>query len=475
LDKWWKEECGLVGVFGHPEASNIAYLCLYALQHRGQESAGIVSSDGRKMYSHRSMGLVQEIFSENIMRKLPGHIAIGHVRYSTSGSSLLKNAQPFAMESGRRGRLAVAHNGNLVNAHALRDQLEDSGAIFQSSMDTEVIVHLMAQSGADKLSDRIAIATNQILGAFSLVFLTDNQLAVCRDPWGFRPLVLGKLNRGYVITSETCALDLVNAQFIREVEPGEIIVIDDDGLRSVRAMPTRPKKQCIFEHIYFARPDSVLFGESVYTVRDRLGALLWKENPVEADVVISVPDSGRVAAMGLAKAAGLPYEEGLIRNHYVGRTFIEPTHSIRHFGVKVKLNAVKSVLHGKRVIVVDDSIVRGTTSQKIVTLIREMGGAKEVHFRISSPPVSHPCFYGIDTPTKQELVFNVMDGQIKKINEFIAADSLGYLSVPGLRQAVTNGGQDYGFCNACFTGEYPVECVDDLEQKQLDLFLQEVS
>jgi amidophosphoribosyltransferase len=474
VNKWWHDECGIVAVFGHPEASNLAYLCLYALQHRGQESAGIVSSDGRNMYSHRSMGLVQDIFNENIMRKLPGHLAIGHVRYSTSGSSLLKNAQPFAMESVSRGRLAVAHNGNLVNARTLREKLEDAGSIFQSSMDTEVIVHLMAQAGVTRLDDRIAAAANQILGAFSLVFLTDNQVAACRDPWGFRPLVLGKLNRGWVIASETCALDLVNARYEREIAPGEIVVLDENGVNASHALPPRPARRCVFEHIYFARPDSILFGESVYEVRKRLGENLWKENPVEADVVISVPDSGRVAAMGLAEAAGLPYEEGLIRNHYVGRTFIEPLHSIRHFGVKVKLNAVRSVLANKRVVVVDDSIVRGTTSQKIVTMIREMGGAKEVHFRISSPPVSHPCFYGIDTPTREELVYNVMEGKVEKICKYITADSLGYLSVPALRASLESGGSGYSFCAACFTGDYPVECVDELHQKQLNLFLQEV-
>jgi len=474
VSKWWNDECGIVGVFGHPEASNIAYLCLYALQHRGQESAGIVTSDGRNMYSHRAMGLVQDVFDEEILAKLPGHMAIGHVRYSTAGSSLLKNAQPFAVESGRRGRVAVAHNGNLVNARALRESLEDLGAIFQSSMDTEVIVHLMIQASGSRFSDRLAMAANQIQGAFSVVCITDSEIAACRDPWGFRPLVLGELDRGFILASETCALDLVGARYVREVEPGEIVVVDELGVHSPRRLPPQDRNSCIFEHIYFARPDSILFGESVYSVRGRLGAMAWKEHPVEADVVMAVPDSGRVAALGLAKAAGLPYEEGLIRNHYVGRTFIAPRHAIRHFGVKIKLNVVRGAMEGRRVIVIDDSIVRGTTCNKIVTMLREMGGAKEVHFRISSPPVSHPCFYGIDTPTRQELIYNVMEAKIEKIREYITADTLGYLSVAGMKQAVANGA-DYGFCDACFTGDYPVECVDNLEKKQLDLFLQEVT
>ena len=471
MEKLWKDECGIVGVFGHPEASNIAYLCLYALQHRGQESAGIVSSTGSKMFSHRAMGLVQDVFNEEILLKLPGHLAIGHVRYSTAGSSLLKNAQPFAIDSSR-GRLAVAHNGNLVNGRRIREELEDSGAIFQSSMDTEVIVHLMAQVGSGRLSDKIFAAANQIRGAFSLVFLTEREMAVCRDPWGFRPLVMGRIGPGVVIASETCALDLVGARFEREIMPGEIVIVSENGINSWSMSPRR-HAQCVFEHIYFARPDSVVFGESVYQTRIKLGQQLWKEQPVDADVVIAVPDSGRVAAMGVARAAGLPYEEGLIRNHYVGRTFIEPSHSIRHFGVKVKLNAVRSVLAGKRVVVVDDSIVRGTTCQKIVTLLREMGGAKEVHLRISSPPVTNPCYYGIDTPTREELVCNVMQGKINKICEFVTADTLGYLSVEGLRAAV-NHGKAEGYCDACFTGDYPVQVVDDMAHKQLDLFLQEV-
>ncbi len=473
MGKWWDEECGIVGVYGHPEAANLAYLCMYALQHRGQESAGIVSSTGSRMFSHRSMGLVQDVFNEDILMKLPGSLAIGHVRYSTAGSSLLKNAQPYAMESSRRGRLAVGHNGNLVNARAIRETLEDSGAIFQSATDTEVIVHLMAQAGSGRLIDKIGFATGQILGAFSAVFMTDKEVAGCRDPWGFRPLVVGKVKNAYILASETCALDLVGAIYEREVQPGEVVIINENGLTSYANMPTRKHARCVFEHIYFARPDSKIFGDSVYAVRKRLGAKLYEEQPAEADVVICVPDSGRVAAIGYAEAAGLPYEEGLIRNHYVGRTFIEPSHAIRNFGVKVKLNAVKSVLEGKRVVVVDDSIVRGTTCQKIVHMLREMGGAKEVHFRISSPPVTHPCYYGIDTPTKEELCYNVMDGNVSGICDFITAESLGYISVPGMLEAVRDG-KDLGFCDACFTGNYPVTVIDDLENKQMELFLQEI-
>jgi amidophosphoribosyltransferase len=419
------------------------------------------------------MGLVQDVFDEDILRKLPGHISIGHVRYSTAGSSLLKNAQPFAIDSSR-GRLAVAHNGNLVNARTLRERMEDKGAIFQTSMDTEVIVHLMAQNGATKLIDKISQAVNQILGAFSLVMMTDHELAACRDPWGFRPLVLGRVDKSYIVASETCALDLVGAEYIREVEPGEVIIISERGLESHRPVPKRPHCRCIFEQIYFARPDSQVFGQYVYDARINLGKRLWEEQPVDADVVISVPDSGRVAAMGVAKASGIPYEEGLIRNHYVGRTFIEPSHAIRNFGVKVKLNAVRSVLEGKRVIVVDDSIVRGTTCKKIVAMLREMGGAKEVHMRISSPPVTHPCFYGIDTPTKEELIYNVMEGTIEEIREFIGADSLGYLSVEGMRESICGKEVGKGYCDACFTGHYPVEIVDDLKSKQLKLFIREV-
>jgi len=467
----WKEACGIVGIYGHPEAAKLAYLALYALQHRGQESGGIVSSNGRFMSSHRAMGLVQDIFKHEILLQLPGHMAIGHVRYSTTGASLLKNAQPFAMDSSR-GRLAVAHNGNLVNARELREELEEHGAIFQTTMDTEVIVHLMASVRSGRLIDKITPALDLIQGSYCLVFLTESQLAAARDPNGIRPLVLGRLNETVVIASETCALDLIGAHYQREIEPGEVIVVDAHGIESFKPFAPRPAKACIFEHIYFARPDSTVFGRNVYQTRIRLGEQLAKEQPARADIVIGVPDSGRPAAMGFARASGLTFEEGLIRNHYVGRTFIEPSQSIRHFGVKVKLNAVREVLQGKRVVVVDDSIVRGTTSRKIVSMLREQGGAREVHMRISSPPIVGSCFYGIDTPTREELIYNTRDGQIEKIREFIGADSLGYLSLAGLWQAVEPSG--LGYCDACFSGQYPIEFPESIRRRQMDLFIREV-
>ena len=471
--KHWREECGVVGIFGHPEASNLTYLALYALQHRGQESAGIVSADGKRMYSHREMGLVQDVFTEDILSRLPGHLAIGHVRYSTTGSSLLKNAQPFAMET-HRGRLALAHNGNIVNAGQIRDEVEEQGAIFQSTSDTEVIAHLIASAHTDDLLEKISYALNRLLGSFSLVFVSESKLAAARDPWGFRPLVFGKFKDrdGYVIASETCALDLIQANYIREIEPGELVIIDENGVHSYHPLPEKPRRSCIFEHIYFARPDSIVFGESVYDARIRLGMQLAKEQPADADVVIAVPDSGRIAAYGYAKQSGLPIEEGLMRNHYVGRTFIEPMHAIRHFGVKVKLNAVKSILKDKRVVVIDDSIVRGTTCRKIITMIRELGTAKEVHMRVSSPPTAFSCFYGIDTPTQQELIYNAEKKSIAAIKNFITADTLGYISIDGLHQAVNlNGG---GFCDACFSGDYPVPFPESIREKQMELFLLEV-
>lgn len=470
----FREECGVVGIYGHPEASNLAYLALYALQHRGQESAGIVSADRKHMYSHRAMGLVQDVFNEDIIKKLPGHLAIGHVRYSTTGASFLKNAQPFAMETNRL-RLALAHNGNLVNAREIREELENEhGAIFQSSSDSEVIAHLIASVRSDSLLEMISSALSRLEGAFSLVFLTEKTLVGARDPWGFRPLVLGKFRKreGYVIASETCALDLIEANYVREIEPGEIVLIDDNGIQSFQALPTKPLARCIFEHIYFARPDSVVFGESVYQARIRLGKQLAKEHPADADMVISVPDSGRIASYGFARHAGLPIEEGLIRNHYVGRTFIEPSHSIRHFGVKLKLNAVRNVLKGKRVVVVDDSIVRGTTCLKLITMLREQGGAKEVHMRVSSPPTAFSCFYGVDTPTREELAYNTFKQSIESIRQFINADSLGYISLKGLHLAVNSG--KGGYCDACFSGEYPVPFPESIREKQMELFLREI-
>ena len=448
--------CGIFGVYGHPEAANITYLGLHALQHRGQESAGIVSAaEGGKLHAHRAMGLVADVFDPDALARLPGRAAIGHVRYSTAGSSDVRNAQPLAVEYAH-GAIAVAHNGNLVNAGALRARLEASGSIFQSSADTECIVHLLAHAREPEMVDRLGSALRQIEGAFSLLFINESKVIAVRDPHGFRPLALGRLRDAFVFASETCAFDLVEAEFIRELEPGEMVVVDDKGLRSYRPFgDARPRGAhfCVFEHVYFARPDSRVNGQSVYRVRERLGRQLAQEHPVDADVVIPVPDSGIAAAIGYARASGIPYDMGLIRSHYVGRTFIEPQQSIRHFGVKLKLNAVREVLDGKRVVVLDDSIVRGTTSRKIVKMIRAVG-AREVHLRISSPPTTHPCYYGIDTPTRSELIAS--SHSAPEIARYITCDSLGYLSIEGLMRAVDAPGIEENYCAACFTGNYPV-------------------
>ena len=459
------EECGVVGIFGHPEAANLAYLSLYALQHRGQESAGIVSSNGEILISHRNLGLVAEIFSEDVIRKLEGRSAIGHNRYSTSGQTLLKNTQPFVVEYGRGG-IAIAHNGNLVNATELREQLQEQGAIFQSNVDTEVIVHLIANSKAERSIDRVVAALAQVRGAYSLVFLTPRALIAARDPNGFRPLVLGSIKDTVVVASETCALDLIGAKYEREVEPGEVLHITEAGVESFHPFPQVPRTSCVFEYVYFARPDSTVYGRNVYEVRKQLGRQLAMEHPVEADIVIPVPDSGVPAALGYADQAKLPFEMGLIRNHYVGRTFIEPRDAIRHFGVKIKLNAQEGVLRGKRVVVVDDSIVRGTTSRKIVQMVRH-AGATEVHMRISSPPTISSCFYGIDTPTQQELIASA--NTLEDIRKFITADSLGYLSERGLYSFLRPGDSN-GYCAACFTGRYPVPVTDQGRTRQLVLF-----
>lgn len=458
------EACGVVGVYGHPEAATLAYLALYALQHRGQESAGIVASNGEALIAHRGMGLVADIFTQDILRRLEGHLAIGHNRYSTTGSTILKNCQPFVVEWAH-GALGIAHNGNLVNADHLRERLEGRGSIFQSTSDTEVIIHLIAASQAPNLIGRIVDALQQVRGAYSLVFLTETQLIAARDPHGLRPLVLGRLGDATVITSETCALDLVGAEYLREVLPGEIVVVDVRGIESVRPfVPARPY-HCVFEFVYFARPDSVVFGRNVYEVRKALGRQLARESGVPADIVIPVPDSGVPAAIGYAEEARLPFEMGLIRNHYVGRTFIEPSSSIRHFGVKVKLNALREVLAGRRVVVVDDSIVRGTTSQKLVTMVRQ-AGAREVHMRISSPPTRNPCYYGIDTPSREELIASTHS--LEATRAFLGADSLAYLSEEGLYAFV--GGRNDGFCDACFTGRYPIPLEEDHRVRQLHLF-----
>jgi len=457
------EECGVVGVYGHPEAATLAYLALYALQHRGQESAGIVASNGEALISHRGMGHVAEIFEHDVLARLEGRLAIGHNRYSTSGSTVLKNCQPFVVEWAQ-GALGIAHNGNLVNAEELRAKLETRGSIFQSTVDSEVIVHLIAASKEETLLGRIVDALGQVRGAYSLVFLTENRVIAARDPGGFRPLVLGRVGDAVVIASETCALDLVDARYEREIEPGEIVTLSERGVESIRPFASDPH-HCVFEYVYFARPDSRVYGRNVYEVRKALGRQLARESPVPADIVIAVPDSGVPAAIGYAEEAHLPYEMGLIRNHYVGRTFIEPSSSIRNFGVKVKLNALREVLDGKRVVVVDDSIVRGTTSRKLISMIRQ-AGAREVHMRISSPPTTNPCFYGIDTPTREELIASAHS--VEEIRTYLSADSLAYLSHAGL--FAFTGGRAEGFCDACFTGRYPVALGDETRARQLHLF-----
>ncbi len=463
------EECAVMGVYGHSEAANLVYLGLYALQHRGQESSGIVSSDGKILVSHRQMGLVADVFKEDVIKRLEGSSAIGHNRYSTTGQSHLRNAQPFVVEYSQ-GPIAISHNGNLVNAQVLRAELEESGSIFQSTSDTEVIIHLIATSREQSLMGRVVEALGRVRGAYSLLFLTPDRMVAARDPSGFRPLVLGQLKSakgrgGFVVASETCALDLIEADYLREVEPGEVVTFGPRGMESLKPFPPARHASCIFEYIYFSRPDSKLYGRNVYQVRKELGRQLARESGVEADLVTPVPDSGVPAAIGFAEQSGLPLEFGLIRNHYVGRTFIEPQQSIRHFGVKIKLNAQREVLEGKRVVVVDDSIVRGTTSRKIIRMLRD-AGAKEVHMRISSPPTTGPCYYGIDTPTRTELIAST--NSVEDIRRFIEADTLGYLSRDGMYAFLK--GERQGFCDACFSGDYPVHFDDEGHTRQLHLF-----
>jgi len=465
LNDKFREECGVVGVFGRSEAANLAYLGLYALQHRGQEGAGIASACGDGLISHRGLGLVADVFDEEIIRRLDGENAIGHNRYSTSGQTLLRNTQPFVVEYSL-GSLAVSHNGNFVNADVLRKQLERRGSIFQSNVDTEVLVHLIAGSQRATLLERAIDALEQVEGAYSVCFLSEKEMIAARDPHGFRPLVLGRFEGGgYVVASETCALDLMEAEYVREIEPGEVLHFSSGGVRSLRPFPKTPQHACIFEYVYFARPDSDVFGRNVYQIRKEMGRQLARESAIDADIVVPVPDSGVPAALGFAEESGLPFEMGLIRNHYVGRTFIEPIDSIRHFGVKVKLNAQREVLSGKRVIVVDDSIVRGTTSRKIVRMVRT-AGATEVHFRVCAPPTVSPCYYGVDTPTHAELVANNLS--LEEIRSYILADSLAYLSEQGLYSFL--GGKQPGYCDACFTRDYPVAVGEDHEQRQMKLF-----
>jgi len=450
LDDHFHDECGVFGVFEHPEAANLTYLGLYAQQHRGQESAGIVCTDGKQFNSHRGIGLVADVFRKSALKKLKGGRSIGHVRYSTSGDSGLRNAQPFCYEYAHGG-IAMCHNGNIVNAQELRHELEAKGSIFQSTSDTEVLIHLVARSTAGSMRERLAEAVMRLQGGFSLLVLVEKRLVGVRDKHGLRPLVLGKLNDTWVLSSETCAFDLIGATYVRDVEPGEMVVIEEGSLESVKLFEKPEPRFCVFEYVYFARPDSNLEGVNVYQARYRIGMELAKEAPADADIVIPVPDSGTPPAMGFAEAAGLPFQMGLIRNHYIGRTFIEPKQSIRNFGVKLKLNPNRELIEGKRVVLVDDSIVRGTTSRKLVEMVRK-AGAKEVHMRISSPPTRHSCYYGIDTPDEDQLMANKMN--IDEMCKALGADSLAFVSFEGLYRAV--GKPREAHCDACFSGDYPV-------------------
>ena len=454
------EECGVVAIHGHPDAARQAYLGLYALQHRGQESAGIATADGQRLANIKGMGLVSEIFTDDVLAKLPGSMAIGHTRYSTTGDSALLNAQPIRVDS-TKGLIAIAHNGNLVNLGNIRARLERDGAYFQTTSDSEIIVQLIAHSRASTLVDAIADSLSQVDGAFSIVMMTRDRIFAARDPRGFRPLSMGRIKNSegpdtIIFASETCAFDLLRAEFIRDVLPGELVMVSEDGVTSRQYASGVEQTSCIFEHVYFARPDSRIFGRWVQESRDRMGRQLARESGVPADVVVPVPDSGVTAALGYAEEAGIPFRFGLIRNHYVGRTFIEPEQRVRDFGVRLKLNPVHNLLEGKRVILIDDSIIRGTTSRKIVRMVRG-AGAKEVHLRISCPPTISPCFYGVDTPSKRELI--AANNSIEEIRRFIEADSLAYLSLDGLLASVKNG-EKAGYCTACYTGNYPTQWVD---------------
>jgi len=453
----FKDECGVFGIYGHDNAASLTYLGLYALQHRGQESAGIATANDGKVTLRRAMGYVGDAFSDRMLSELPGRAAIGHVRYSTFGDSRIVNAQPILIDCAH-GQIALCHNGNLVNAGDLREQLVREGSIFQTNSDTEVILHLYAKSTAETAEDAIVESVSQVNGAFSLVLLTPDSLIAVRDPHGFRPLALGRIGETYVVCSETCAMDLIGAEYVREVEPGEVLVIGPSGLRSYMPFASTPTAHCVFEHVYFARPDSYVFGKSVNEVRTNLGGLLARESGVEADAVVPIPDSGMCAALGYAENSGVPLKMGLIRNHYVGRTFIQPHQSVRGLKVKVKLNTVRSILEGKRIILVDDSIVRGTTSKKIVSMIKA-AGAREVHMRISCPPTVSPCYYGIDTPHRDELIAS--EHSVEEIRDYMGADTLAYLSMDGLRQAVGDNHPNY--CTACYTKNYPVEPPRDTE------------
>ena len=465
----FREECGVVAIHGHPEAANLAYLSLHALQHRGQESAGIATSDGREIRCHKAMGLVADIFTPEVVGRLPGHMAIGHTRYSTAGDTVLDNAQPFYVMC-NKGPIAVAHNGNITNAAEVRRELEQDGSIFQASSDTEVILHLIAHSRERNIAGALREALLQLDGAFSLVLLARDRIIVARDPYGFRPMSMGlmELSGGkmcYCFASETCAFDLIGAVYMNEVEPGEMVIVGPEGMVRQRYTVPKPRAHCVFEHVYFSRPDSIVFGKSVQLSRELMGRLLALEHPVEADIVVPVPDSGVPAALGYADESGIPFRQALIRNHYVGRTFIEPSQAIRDFGVRLKLNPVRELLAGKRVVLVDDSIVRGTTSRKIVRMVRG-AGAKEVHLRISCPPTVSPCYYGVDTPRKRELI--AANNSVEDIRRYVEADSLGYLSLSALRKAVDDD-EKQEHCYACYTGDYPTELIniDELSEPKL--------
>jgi len=457
----WREECGVVGIAAIHGAAELASLALHALQHRGQESAGITASDGHTLRTYKKMGLVADIFDEEATRQLQGTYAIGHVRYSTSGSSHILNAQPLQVAS-HRGSVSLAHNGNLVNAPELRREMEEDGSIFSTTSDSEVILHMLARSRAIACEDALIELLPRVKGAYSLLVMTRDKLIAVRDPYGFRPLCLGRYKDNYVVASESCAFDILGAQYLRDVEPGEMVILGDGELTSRRLPHEAPEKACVFEHVYFSRPDSKVFGSSVETVRRRSGEILGREAPAEADLVCAVPDSSNTAALGYAKATGIPFELALIRNHYVGRTFISPAQKVRDMSVRIKFNPVQDVVEGKRVVVIDDSIVRGTTMRKLVKLIKA-AGAKEVHLRIASPPVTNPCFYGIDTPVRNELIAS--SHSIDEIATYLRVDSLHYLSREGLLEAAGGGDR---YCDACFTGNYPVSFGDLTESKVFD-------
>lgn len=457
----FNDECGVFGIFGHSDAAVLTTLGLHALQHRGQEAAGIVSLDGTQFYAERHRGLIGDSFTKaDVVDRLRGNRAIGHTRYSTTGGDEMRNVQPFFAEFAGGG-FAVAHNGNLTNAGTLRRQLQRDGAIFHSTSDTEVILHLIAMDSGEQLEARLIDTLKKIEGAFSIIGLSSKKMIGCRDPMGIRPLVLGDLDGAYILASESCALDIIGARFVRDIEPGELVIITDKGLRSEHPFEAVSSRFCIFEYVYFARPDSVVGSKNVYEVRKQIGVELAKEKPAGADLVVPVPDSGVPAAIGFAQGAGLPFELGIIRNHYVGRTFIQPTDQIRHMGVKLKHNANRDLLQGKRVVLVDDSIVRGTTSHKIVQMVRD-AGASEVHMRIASPPTIAPCFYGVDTPERQKLIASRMS--VEEMADYIRVDSLGFISLDGLYRAAgqkERDGKKPQFCDACFSGDYPTELTDE--------------